>query len=342
MPGVVDRRLRRPEQHGAHHRPSGGIEPRLAVALVDLRMPAHPGGVGAAAGEPPFAGDAVAAVDHLRLGRAAGRSPGDDRFRRAEHLARDLRIEEAGRVRARQRLRHAPGRSLASAAASASITRLKVTMSAAPPPSVAGISIRGMPASSIAAMTSSAIRRSRSVRSAPAAMTGARPCARATQSIVPSLLCNVLPRPVNRGSIPHRMASAQATFPRAASLRRLRQHDCAYSLAWQIGLLYHPRHGSSVVGRQDGSGSFGCIAGRAWRPRLAAAPSQAQDAYPTRTVRFVVPFPAGSGTDVLSRLLADALTRKWGRTVISENVPGRVRQYRRARRVARRRPTATR
>jgi tripartite-type tricarboxylate transporter receptor subunit TctC len=55
---------------------------------------------------------------------------------------------------------------------------------------------------------------------------------------------------------------------------------------------------------------------------LHGAPGHAQDAYPTRTVRFVVPFPAGSGTDVLSRLLADALTRKWGRTVISENVAG--------------------
>ena len=55
---------------------------------------------------------------------------------------------------------------------------------------------------------------------------------------------------------------------------------------------------------------------------VSGTPSRAQDTYPTRTVRFVVPFPAGSGTDVLSRLLADALTRKWGRTVISENVPG--------------------
>src|SRR5262245_9651006 len=55
---------------------------------------------------------------------------------------------------------------------------------------------------------------------------------------------------------------------------------------------------------------------------VCATPGHAQDAYPTRTVRFVVPFPAGSATDVLSRLLADALTRKWSRTVISENVPG--------------------
>jgi tripartite-type tricarboxylate transporter receptor subunit TctC len=61
-------------------------------------------------------------------------------------------------------------------------------------------------------------------------------------------------------------------------------------------------------------GAFGLIA--------AGAPGYAQDTYPTRTVRLVVPFPAGSGTDVLSRLLADALSRKWGRTVISENVAG--------------------
>ncbi len=55
---------------------------------------------------------------------------------------------------------------------------------------------------------------------------------------------------------------------------------------------------------------------------LPGVAAHAQDAYPTRTVRFVVPFPAGSATDVLSRLLADQLTRKWGRTVISENVAG--------------------
>ena len=81
--------------------------------------------------------------------------------------------------------RHQPV--LPSAAAIVSITRLKVTMSAAPPPSVTGSSIRRMPASSIAAITSSAIRRSRSVRSAPASTTGARSRARATQSL--AVLC---------------------------------------------------------------------------------------------------------------------------------------------------------
>ena len=48
----------------------------------------------------------------------------------------------------------------------------------------------------------------------------------------------------------------------------------------------------------------------------------AQDAYPTRLLRIVVPFPPGSGTDILARLLSDQLARKWNASVITENVPG--------------------
>ncbi len=50
--------------------------------------------------------------------------------------------------------------------------------------------------------------------------------------------------------------------------------------------------------------------------------SQAQDAYPSRLVRIVVPFPPGSGTDILARLLSDQLARKWNSPVITENVSG--------------------
>src|SRR5581483_3141607 len=48
----------------------------------------------------------------------------------------------------------------------------------------------------------------------------------------------------------------------------------------------------------------------------------AQDAFPTRTVRIVVPYPAGGGTDVLGRFVAENLARKWGQSVIVENVGG--------------------
>lgn len=44
--------------------------------------------------------------------------------------------------------------------------------------------------------------------------------------------------------------------------------------------------------------------------------------YPTKTVRIVVPYPAGGGTDVLGRLLADLLARKWGQSAIVENSGG--------------------
>ncbi|MEA2904877.1 MAG: hypothetical protein QOI12_2264 [Alphaproteobacteria bacterium] len=55
---------------------------------------------------------------------------------------------------------------------------------------------------------------------------------------------------------------------------------------------------------------------------LPAVSSHAQNPYPNRVVRIVVPFPPGSGTDVLSRLLTDQLGRKWNASVITENVPG--------------------
>jgi tripartite-type tricarboxylate transporter receptor subunit TctC len=55
---------------------------------------------------------------------------------------------------------------------------------------------------------------------------------------------------------------------------------------------------------------------------LPADNARAQDAYPSRVVRIVVPYPAGGGTDTLARLLADQLGRKWGQSAIVENVGG--------------------
>jgi tripartite-type tricarboxylate transporter receptor subunit TctC len=49
--------------------------------------------------------------------------------------------------------------------------------------------------------------------------------------------------------------------------------------------------------------------------------SWAQD-YPTRSVRIVVPFPAGGSADVVPRVVSDYLSRKWGQPVVVENRPG--------------------
>lgn len=50
--------------------------------------------------------------------------------------------------------------------------------------------------------------------------------------------------------------------------------------------------------------------------------ARAQEAYPSQPVRVIIPFPAGSTTDTLTRIVADQLGRKWGKAVVVENVPG--------------------
>jgi tripartite-type tricarboxylate transporter receptor subunit TctC len=46
------------------------------------------------------------------------------------------------------------------------------------------------------------------------------------------------------------------------------------------------------------------------------------DGYPARTVRMIVPFPAGGTADAVPRLVADFLSRKWGQPVVIENHAG--------------------
>jgi tripartite-type tricarboxylate transporter receptor subunit TctC len=54
---------------------------------------------------------------------------------------------------------------------------------------------------------------------------------------------------------------------------------------------------------------------------LACSIAVAQN-YPTRPVRFVVPFPAGGGVDLIARSLAQKLTESWGQQVIVDNRSG--------------------
>lgn len=53
----------------------------------------------------------------------------------------------------------------------------------------------------------------------------------------------------------------------------------------------------------------------------AALPSLAQT-WPNRTVKIIVPFPAGGPTDVLTRVLAEKMGGQLGQPVVVENKPG--------------------
>jgi tripartite-type tricarboxylate transporter receptor subunit TctC len=53
-----------------------------------------------------------------------------------------------------------------------------------------------------------------------------------------------------------------------------------------------------------------------------AAPCGAEDYYPSRPVKLVVPQPAGGAVDLIARALADRLAEQMGRPFIIENMPG--------------------
>ena len=56
----------------------------------------------------------------------------------------------------------------------------------------------------------------------------------------------------------------------------------------------------------------------------ALAPIRSAEAqtFPNRTIRIVVPFPAGGPTDILSRIVAQKMSEDWGQPVVIENRPG--------------------
>jgi tripartite-type tricarboxylate transporter receptor subunit TctC len=55
---------------------------------------------------------------------------------------------------------------------------------------------------------------------------------------------------------------------------------------------------------------------------LLISPAIAQAAYPNRTIKMIVPYPAGGTTDLLGRLVADQLKAGLNATCIVENKPG--------------------
>jgi tripartite-type tricarboxylate transporter receptor subunit TctC len=64
-----------------------------------------------------------------------------------------------------------------------------------------------------------------------------------------------------------------------------------------------------------------CLIGIGLSLPAMQTPAVAED-FPSRSVRIVVPYPAGGGVDAVARLIAERLTREWGHPVIVENRAG--------------------
>lgn len=55
---------------------------------------------------------------------------------------------------------------------------------------------------------------------------------------------------------------------------------------------------------------------------LAATPVHAQDAYPSRTITLIVPFAPGGSTDVIARVIGEAMRGPLGQSIVVDNRAG--------------------
>ncbi|MBI2291103.1 MAG: tripartite tricarboxylate transporter substrate binding protein, partial [Betaproteobacteria bacterium] len=55
---------------------------------------------------------------------------------------------------------------------------------------------------------------------------------------------------------------------------------------------------------------------------LIAAPSVAQQDYPNRPIRLIVPYPPGGPTDIMGRLTSDVLAKRLAQNIVVDNRGG--------------------
>ena len=66
---------------------------------------------------------------------------------------------------------------------------------------------------------------------------------------------------------------------------------------------------------------IGCVVAMSGAVAQAASTGSGQD-YPTKSVRFVLPFPPGGGTDTLARIVGAHLSKTMGQSMVMDNRPG--------------------
>ena len=76
-----------------------------------------------------------------------------------------------------------------------------------------------------------------------------------------------------------------------------------------------------TTNRRTFLGTAAAAAGSTVLPAAWSTTAKAQS-FPSRTIRYICPWPAGGSTDVVMRAIAESATRALGQTVIVENKPG--------------------
>src|SRR6267143_1294770 len=96
---------------------------------------------------------------------------------------------------------------------------------------------------------------------------------------------------------------------------RIAPKDCFNTRPTARSAARRQRTGRTAMKRLALIGSLICIA-------MAGSPAGAQDKYPSKTVRILVPYAPGGATDIVARIVGEQLRQSLGQSFVVENKPG--------------------
>jgi tripartite-type tricarboxylate transporter receptor subunit TctC len=82
---------------------------------------------------------------------------------------------------------------------------------------------------------------------------------------------------------------------------------------------WRPHTGAAMANRSFRFTAFAWLCALA---PFAPAAAHADDAYPSRPIHIVIPFPAGGPSDIAARIIAQKMNEDWGQPVVVDNRPG--------------------